>query len=233
MEANDFFDSWAKSYETHLPLFPGYQGLVKLIVDEVLGGINTETPNVLDIGVGTGIIPYIINSRKPYAHFFGVDNSAEMLQRIDTSRFKKIDLFNQDMGALDFEENYFDAAYSNFSIHHKEDKQRVLSGIRRILKPGSKFVLGEVVLDVNPISGDFLASVIKRWGYTSLHALKYSGPKAAALELEIMRRVYQRDGEYLETVDSWKNIVHESGFNLARHTVVDKKLGYHVFVCVK
>ena len=229
----DFFNRWAETYSTHLPFFPEFQKLVKRISEEVVCNVKETESHVLDVGIGTGVIPTLIHQKNPNINFWGVDFSESMLQKVPKNPFQNIKLYACDLDEMPFNESQFEIVYSNFTLHHKEDKIKTLSKIYKFLKPNGIFILGEVVVDVPHYSPKFLAHVLERWGYTALHALKYSGQDAVKIELEVMRKIYARDGEFLETHEEWKKCLDKSGFKLLKHEIIDEKLGYHIFVCDK
>src|SRR5687767_10805508 len=134
MDNREFFNQWAQTYDTHLPRFPEYQELVSHIVDTVaFASRRNRRSRILEIGIGTGIIAKLVQAICPCAVVYGLDNSKEMMNRIETSAFRAIELYEADMAAMPFMANQFDVIYSNFTIHHVEDKQKVLGDIHRFL----------------------------------------------------------------------------------------------------
>ena len=228
----EFFDRWAESYSTHLPYFPEFRKIINRVVDTVA----EHTPNkgkVLEVGMGTGLISQLIAQLRSDIEIYGNDVSPEMLKRVDRSKFLSLQTHCCDMDEMPYQDNQFDAIYANFVIHHKEDKTKVIRDIYRFLKPDGQFVLGEVVVDVSHTDEDFLHHVIDRWGYTARHALKHSDGKAVRIELEVMKRVYERNGEFLETPSRWQSYLTNEGFVIDKHEVIADKLGYNLFICRK
>lgn len=232
MANKEFFDIWAESYSTHLPYFPEFRELINRVVNTVVEHTPTKG-NVLEVGIGTGLISQLIAQRRPDIEIYGNDVSLEMLKRVDRSKFSSLKTYCCDMDEMIYQDNQFNAIYANFVIHHKEDKTKVLKDIYRFLKQEGWFVLGEVVVDVPHTDEGFLNHVIDRWGYTARHALKYSNSKAVGIELEIMKMVYERNGEFLETPTRWQSYLTNEGFVIDKHEVIDDKLGYNLFICRK
>ncbi len=230
-----FFERWADHYDSHLPKFPEYRILVNNIVDEiVLHSKGKKRARALELGIGTGLIANILKHKNPSLEIYGVDVSEKMLSILRKKLPGKITLLKGRMEDMNFQKNSFDVIYANFALHHSEQKALVLNKVKDFLKPGGLFILGEVVVDVEPEKKiAFAEHVIKRWTYTAKHAMKHSGPKAALTEAEVMAMVLARKGEYLETPKKWESFIRESGLKLVKHKVIDENLGYHLFVAKK
>jgi len=232
--SSDFFDRWAGNYDNHLPNFPEYRRLISGMTEEIVKRLEgKKNPKILDIGIGTGIVSSLIHLANSDVHIYGIDISPEMIAKIDRTSFESLDLVISNFEDIDFKEEMFDAIYSNFALHHSQRKQKVLDKINSYLKPDGIFVLGEVVVDIPYHHPEFEYHVTERGGYTARHAMKHSGKRAADLELEVMKLVIDRDGEYLETSEEWVKLIRKAGFRRIRQTVIDSNLGYQMFVASK
>lgn len=92
---------------------------------------------ILDIGCGTGHLSYKITSKG--AKVIGIDNAPTMISQAH-SNYPNLEFQLQSAANLSFTEQ-FDAVFSNATLHWiKSEKQKVVAGIWRVLKPGGRFV---------------------------------------------------------------------------------------------
>lgn len=157
---------------------------------------------VLEIGVGTGL---------SFAHYpavdelVGVDSSEPMLRR---ARRRAAEL-NRDVAlvgapaeALPFEDESFDTVVSLAVLCSVADPRRALGEIRRVLRPGSRFVFLEHVRSSDPALARWQDRLERPWGWIAggchpnrrtLEAIEEAGFDVAAVEheefLEIPRLV--------------------------------------------
>ena len=89
---------------------------------------------ILDLGCGDGVLTRKLADLG--CDIVGVDSSAEM---IAAARSLGLDARVMDARALVFDAE-FDAVFSNAAFHWMKDPDRVIAGVRRALKPGSRFV---------------------------------------------------------------------------------------------
>lgn len=102
----------------------------------------TETQRVLDIGCGTGrLSSHVAKIVGNKGRFYGIDPS-EFRINLARQKIKSLNLKNAvlDVGYSDdlsrFENNSFDAVYLNVVFHWILNKEKTLSEIYRVLKPG-------------------------------------------------------------------------------------------------
>lgn len=121
----DYFDAVAqKRYGDH-PWMPGYFGY-----DKFAG------KHVLEVGIGQGTD--IASFAKGGAICHGVDitdNHLQLTARNFSLRGLTVDLHEGDATALPFADNSIDCVYSNGVVHHIPEIEKVLSEMRRVLKP--------------------------------------------------------------------------------------------------
>jgi len=89
---------------------------------------------ILDLGCGDGALTReLVRSG---AAVVGIDASAS---QIEAARARGLDARLMDAGALTFDAE-FDAVFSNAALHWMTDREPVLAGIARALKPGGRLV---------------------------------------------------------------------------------------------
>jgi len=91
---------------------------------------------VLDLGCGTGHLTAKI--AEAGASVVGVDRSPEMIRQ---ARLKYPSLQFEVMDARDISlDGTFDAVFSNATLHWVKEPVRVIAGIKKLLRPGGRFV---------------------------------------------------------------------------------------------
>lgn len=106
--------------------------------------------HVLDVGCGTGTLAILLKRRYPRIEIIGVDPDAKALARAK-HKARRAGVFPQfDQGFADslaYPAESFDHVFSSFMLHHldREQKERMLREIRRVLKPGGQVHLLDFV----------------------------------------------------------------------------------------
>ena len=102
---------------------------------------------VLDAGCGAGhtalaVAPHV-------AQVTAFDLSAEMLAQVEMLAGQQgvtnVSTRRGDVEALPFGDGVFDRVVSRYSAHHWPHPERALAEIRRVLKPGGRFLLSDIV----------------------------------------------------------------------------------------
>ena len=91
--------------------------------------------NILDLGCGDGQLTQRISAAG--ASVVGVDASPEMVAAA-RSRGMVADVASAE--ALPYPDKTFDAVFSNAALHWVRDQDAMMSQVRRVLKPGGRFV---------------------------------------------------------------------------------------------
>ena len=105
---------------------------------------------LLEIGCGVGAQTEILLRHFPDLHVTGIDTSETNLERARENLAAlswaegRYDLSVEDAGRLSFGVDSFDSAFLCWLLEHVEDPMRVLSEVRRVLRPGSSVVVTEV-----------------------------------------------------------------------------------------
>jgi len=91
---------------------------------------------ILDVGCGTGHLTAQIAASGALVH--GIDQSPEMIRQARES-FPELRFEVMDAREISLQE-FFDAAFSNATLHWITEPERVVHGIAKVLKPGGRFV---------------------------------------------------------------------------------------------
>jgi SAM-dependent methyltransferase len=106
---------------------------------------------VLEVGCGVGAQTEILLRRYPELAITGIDFSARQLSAA-RSRLQdlplsaqRVELLRMDAANMGFAPARFDAAFLCWILEHVPDPERVLSEVRRVLKPGARVYATEVM----------------------------------------------------------------------------------------
>lgn len=147
MSVESQFNSIARLYDKQIPsLIPCFSDFYGVAVDNI--NLSTSSPEILDLGAGTGLFSEFILQKYPNAKITLVDLSQKMLD-IAQKRFssnKNITIIQQDFTNFKGEKLY-DAVISSLAIHHLEDKAKagLYNTIFSLLKPSGIFINAEQV----------------------------------------------------------------------------------------
>lgn len=149
---------------------------------------------VLDIGCGAGHLSYALAPH--VAAVVAYDLSDSMLATVqEEARKRALNNLSVHKGyaeLLPFADNAFDVACTRLSAHHWANVPKALSEMHRVLKPGGKFIIIDVVSETDPLLDTHLQ----------------------AIEL-IRDPSHVRD----YTIPEWKQLLNQAGFLIeAEHT---------------
>lgn len=131
----------------------------------------TGGETVLDLGSGAGIDCFITaNMVGPTGKVIGVDMTAEMIEKArliaEREQITNVEFRLGEIEHLPVADNSVDLVISNCVINLVPDKQQVFSEVFRVLKPGGRLVVSDIVLN-GPLPESILNSVAAYVGCVS------------------------------------------------------------------
>jgi tRNA threonylcarbamoyl adenosine modification protein (Sua5/YciO/YrdC/YwlC family) len=137
--------TYAEMIHEDIPAYEEFQ-------EAVVGATGSGASRVLELGTGTGETARRLLERHPSAELVGVDESAAMLAAArDVLPAERVSLR---VGAIEdgLPEGPFDVVATALCVHHLEGtlKRDLFERVRAVLAPGGRFVLGDVVVPVDP-----------------------------------------------------------------------------------
>lgn len=108
----------------------------------------SNVKHILEVGCGVGAQSEILLRRFPDLKITGIDRSPHQLAAARAhlkDHASRIELLEMDATSMDFDSNIFDGAFLCWILEHVPDPVRVLSEVRRVLRPGSQVYVTEVM----------------------------------------------------------------------------------------
>lgn len=146
------FDEIASKYdEQRKKLIPCFDDFYRIAVSVAKAA--NDSPNILDVGAGTGLLSAFVMEKYPKATLTLVDISKKMLEmaRVRFEKYPNVTYIVDDYTKHDFTEK-FDIVISSLSIHHLTDmeKKHLYERIFSLLKTDGVFVNADQVLGSTP-----------------------------------------------------------------------------------
>jgi ubiquinone/menaquinone biosynthesis C-methylase UbiE len=144
IQANREFGRWSGSYDRSILQWLLFHPAHRAIIARIRARFDEQPLSILDVGCGTGVFAARIREALPRAKVWGVDLVAAMLAR-GRSRWRThrghVAPVQGDSERLPFAGGAFDVVTCANSFHHYPHQERAVAEMRRVLKPGGRFIL--------------------------------------------------------------------------------------------
>lgn len=134
------FDEWASTYEK--------SWLQRTFFDRVHAAIlkiaerDGEPESILDVGCGTGKLLRKAHLRWPHAKLIGID-PADGMTKMARSLTPDVTFYTGVAEAVPLEDTAIDLVVCTLSFHHWHDQAAGIREVRRVLRPGGRFLLAD------------------------------------------------------------------------------------------
>ncbi|PQP81362.1 SAM-dependent methyltransferase [Paenibacillus sp. PCH8] len=216
------FDKVAQDYDMQrkqlIPCFDDFYGIALDLMES-----SVETPRILDLGAGTGLLSGMVLQKYPNAQLTLMDISEKMLEEA-RNRFANSEQVQYVVG--DYANHTFTSSYdmiiSSLSIHHLShaEKKNLYGSVYELLEPGGLFINADQVQGRMPVTDAYYRT---RW----LDAIQRSGLSDEAISASIERRKVDINAT-LEDQLVW---LEEAGFGIT--DCMYKYLDFAVFYAQK
>jgi len=137
--------SYMDMIHAEIPVYEAFQ-------EAVVGATGTGASRVLELGTGTGETARRLLARHPEAVLVGIDESAAMLGAArEALPGNRVSL---QVAAIEqpLPEGPFDVVATALCVHHLDGalKRDLFARVRHVLAPGGRFVLGDVIVPMDP-----------------------------------------------------------------------------------
>jgi SAM-dependent methyltransferase len=187
---------------------PGFQALRDLILARAR---LSASDRLLDVGAGTGLLAEAAAPR--VASVVAIDSSLAMCGRLEKKlarqRVTNVRVLTNNATNLQLDDDAIDVVVSNYCLHHlrDEDKLRALAEIGRVLRPGGRLVVADMMFqlrvaerrDVSVLAG-MVGRMVRR------------GPSGWLRLLRNALRILRGRWEHPAGVEWWQKALVESGF---------------------
>jgi ubiquinone/menaquinone biosynthesis C-methylase UbiE len=214
-ESREWFKDWSNEYDQTLGKMKRHHRLLDLAVQ--LSGVR-DGERVLDLGCGTGLLSLKF-IKQADCQVTAIDSSPEMLA-IFKNKIESLSLADRiaclpgDAASPRFKDQTFDVAASTVVLHHVQDKLPMLRKIAAILKPGGRFVLGDVDLDTTGDHADVrrLGRILDFLREEWMQAMKDAGIEGFTRMYDNGKKHVFNIGEYCISFAQWKALCKQAGF---------------------
>ncbi len=153
-----FWDRFADYYDSFINKV--FRKTYKAILENIESDLNLNH-NALEIGTGTGIIPFSIYSK--VSSIVATDISPEMVrvanQKLIKSKIKNVDFQIQDSYNLTFPDKSFDIVIASNLFHILYEPEKPINEVKRVMKDNGIFIAPTICAGENTKS-KIISSVI-------------------------------------------------------------------------
>ncbi len=142
------FEAWASSYDASPLQRFLFQPAYRMVLEEIYRWRKDDDRpfDALDIGCGTGTLPAMLAASSLPVRAVGLDYSPAMCtvgekKARETGLDDRLSFVAADSEHLPFPDGSFDVVSCSNSFHHYPHQETVVKEIRRILRPGGRFLL--------------------------------------------------------------------------------------------
>lgn len=204
----------------------------------------TECKDLLEVGCGVGAQSEIILRRFPNLKLTGVDLSDNQLNAAKESLAQlplakdRYELLKMNAEKLEFESNIFDGAFICWLLEHVPNPSKVLSEVRRVLRPGSTVYVTEV-LNSSFLLDPYSPNVWKYWMAFNDYQFENSGDPFIGAKLgnlllslgfedvKTETKTWHFDNRFPDkrkkTIEYWSDLLMSASDQLVRDNVVSEE----------
>jgi ubiquinone/menaquinone biosynthesis C-methylase UbiE len=204
----------SKSWESHvadveqLTDTPGFARLREEIIE--LARLEPED-RVIDIGAGTGLLT--LAAAPKTRHVSALDISPAMCRHLEAKLAglgrTNVEVFVGTATSLPLPPDSVDVVLSNYCFHHMDDadKRRALDEVGRVLRPGGRFVFGDMMFRVGLREARDRALIAR-----FVRAMLRRGPAGILRLIKNALRLLSGRGEHPASVEWWQGALEGAGF---------------------
>jgi ubiquinone/menaquinone biosynthesis C-methylase UbiE len=149
----------------------------------------SKNEKILDIGCGDGFYDY--KMARDGANIVGVDlNQKRLAVAAKRNKTERIEYHSMNAEQLDFKDASFDKAVSFCVIEHFNDDRQVLNHVRRLLKPGGRFVFSADSLSNPEITVQERARHQRLYAVNNFYTIESVKQKLTQAELSFVKAEY-------------------------------------------
>ena len=122
--------------------------------DVIKAGITSG--HALEVGTGPGYLGLEWLKSTEGTTLTGLDISADMIAVAEKNALEygsqdRVTYVESRAQRMPFDDDHFDAVFTNGSLHEWEDPVQVMNEIARVLKPGGRYFISDLRRDMNPV----------------------------------------------------------------------------------